>query len=171
MNIRIPIVQAILLVVISLLIGLGSNIISSKPIPWFAEELAVVDMVEINSDEPILAAISLEQAKVFFDEEVLFVDARDEGYYQAGHIKGAMKNIFLYELIFKIEEKQNKDTPLVVYCGDPGCGDSEQLAYDFKDMGFTKLYVFKGGWLEWSKAGYPSEVGKWIICLMVQLFY
>ena len=160
MNIRIPIVQAILLVVISLLIGLGSNIISSKPIPWFAEELAVVDMVEINSDEPILAAISLEQAKVFFDEEVLFVDARDEGYYQAGHIKGAMKNIFLYELIFKIEEKQNKDTPLVVYCGDPGCGDSEQLAYDFKDMGFTKLYVFKGGWLEWSKAGYPSEVGK-----------
>ena len=59
MNIRIPIVQAILLVVISLLIGLGSNIISSKPIPWFAEELAVVDMVEINSDEPILAAISL----------------------------------------------------------------------------------------------------------------
>ena len=160
MNIRIPIVQAILLVVLSLLIGLGSNIISSKPIPWFAEELAVVDMVEINSDEPILAAISLEQAKVFFDEEVLFVDARDEGYYQAGHIKGAMKNIFLYELIFKIEEKQNKDTPLVVYCGDPGCGDSEQLAYDFKDMGFTKLYVFKGGWLEWSKAGYPSEVGK-----------
>jgi rhodanese-related sulfurtransferase len=160
MNIRIPIVQAILLVVISLLIGLGSNIISSKPIPWFAEELAVVDMVEIKSDEPILAAISLKQAKVFFDEEVLFLDARDEGYYQAGHIKGAMKNIFLYELIFKIEEKQNKDTPLVVYCGDPGCGDSEQLAYDFKDMGFTKLYVFKGGWLEWSKAGYPSEVGK-----------
>ncbi|MDB9722993.1 rhodanese-like domain-containing protein [Candidatus Marinimicrobia bacterium] len=160
MNIRIPIVQAILLVVISLLIGLGSNIISSKPIPWFAEELAVVDMVEIKSDEPILAAISLKQAKVFFDEEVLFVDARDESYYEAGHIKGAMKNIFLYELIFKIEEKQNKDTPLVVYCGDPGCGDSEQLAYDFKDMGFTKLYVFKGGWLEWSKAGYPSEVGK-----------
>ena len=160
MNIRIPIVQSILLVVISLLIGLGSNIISSKPIPWFAEELAVVDMVEIKSDEPILAAISLKQAKVFFDEDVLFVDARDESYYEAGHIKGAMKNIFLYELIFKIEEKQNKDTPLVVYCGDPGCADSEQLAYDFKDMGFTKLYVFKGGWLEWSKAGYPSEVGK-----------
>jgi len=23
--------------------------------------------------------------------------------------------------------------------------------------GFNKLYVFKGGWLEWSKAEYPSE--------------
>jgi rhodanese-related sulfurtransferase len=160
MNIRIPILQAILLVLISILIGIGSNILSSKPLPWFAVELSVVEDVEIKSNEPILAAISIEQAKLFFDDEVLFVDARDEGYFEAGHIKGAMKNIFLYELIFNIEEKQNKDTPLVVYCGDPGCGDSEQLAYDLKDSGFTKLYVFKGGWLEWSKAGYPSDVGK-----------
>ncbi|MBT3797002.1 MAG: rhodanese-like domain-containing protein [Candidatus Marinimicrobia bacterium] len=160
MNIRIPIIQAILLVLISILIGIGSNILSSKPLPWFAVELSVVEDIEIKSNEPILAAISIEQAKLFFDDEVLFVDARDEGYFEAGHIKGAMKNIFLYELIFNIEEKQNKDTPLVVYCGDPGCGDSEQLAYDLKDSGFTKLYVFKGGWLEWSKAGYPSEVGK-----------
>jgi len=160
MNIRIPILQAILLVLISILIGIGSNILSSKPLPWFAVELSVVEDVEIKSNEPILAAISIEQAKLFFDDEVLFVDARDEGYFEAGHIKGAMKNIFLYELIFNIVEKQNTDAPLVVYCGDPGCGDSEQLAYDLKDSGFTKLYVFKGGWLEWSKAGYPSEVGK-----------
>ena len=163
MNIRIPIFQAILLALISILIGIGSNILSSKPLPWFSVELSVVEDVEIKSNEPILAAISIEQAKLFFDDEVLFVDARDEGYFEAGHIKGAMKNIFLYELIFNIEEKQNKNTPLVVYCGDPGCGDSEQLAYDLKDSGFTKLYVFKGGWLEWSKAGYPSEVGKWNI--------
>lgn len=160
MNTRVPIVQAILLVLISILIGIGSNIISSKPIPWFAVELAVVENVDTKSEDPILAAITLEQARDFFDESVLFVDARDEGYFKAGHIQGAMKNIFLMELIFNIEEKQSKNTSLVVYCGDPGCGDSEQLAYDLKEMGFTKLYVFKGGWLEWSKAGYPSEVGK-----------
>jgi rhodanese-related sulfurtransferase len=160
MNTRVPIVQAILLVLISILIGIGSNIISSKPIPWFAVELAVVENVDTKSEDPILAAITLEQARNFFDESVLFVDARDEGYFEAGHIQGAMKNIFLMELIFNIEEKQSKNTSLVVYCGDPGCGDSEQLAYDLKNMGFTKLYVFKGGWLEWSKADYPSEVGK-----------
>ena len=160
MNTKVPIVQAILLVLISILIGIGSNIISSKPIPWFAVELAVVENVDTKSEDPILAAITLEQARNFFDESVLFVDARDEGYFEAGHIQGAMKNIFLMELIFNIEEKQSKNTSLVVYCGDPGCGDSEQLAYDLKNMGFTKLYVFKGGWLEWSKAGYPSEVGK-----------
>ena len=64
---------------------------------------------------------------------------------------------FFMELIFNIESIQSKTDPLVVYCGDPGCGDSEDLAYDLQDSGFTKLYVIKGGWLEWSAAGYPSE--------------
>jgi rhodanese-related sulfurtransferase len=86
------------------------------------------------------------------------VDARDDGYYTAGHIQGALKNAFLMELIFSIEAIQEKNVPLVVYCGDPGCGDSEDLAYDLQDSGFNKLYVFKGGWLEWSKAEYPSEM-------------
>ena len=101
--------------------------------------------------------LSLTQAKNLFDDGILFVDARDDGYYTAGHIQGALKNAFLMELIFSIEAIQEKNAPLVVYCGDPGCGDSEDLAYDLQDSGFNKLYVFKGGWLEWSKAEYPSE--------------
>ena len=31
------------------------------------------------------------------------------------------------ELMFNIESIQSKSDPLVVYCGDPGCGDSEDL--------------------------------------------
>ena len=50
-------------------------------------------------------------------------------------------------MIFNIEDKQTKEDPIVVYCGDPGCGDSEDLAYDLKNEGFQKLFVFKG-WLE-----------------------
>ena len=61
------------------------------------------------------------------------------------------------ELLFNIESLQSKQDPLVVYCGDPGCGDSEDLAYNLQDAGFTKLYVFKGGRLEWAAAEYPSE--------------
>jgi rhodanese-related sulfurtransferase len=161
MDIRTPLGQSALLLLLSCIIGFGSNLVrTEKSIPWIAEKLAVVESVDTESDAPILAVISLDQAKDFFDNGVLFIDARDEGYYEAGHIKGAMRNGFLMELVFNIEEKQSKNDPLVVYCGDPGCGDSEDLAYDLKDSGFTKLYVFKGGWLEWSAAGYPSEVVK-----------
>ena len=160
MNIRSPIGQATFLLLLSCIIGISSNLFSSNSIPWIAPELNVAEAIDTTSDEAVLVAISLEQAKSFFDNGILFVDARDEGYYEAGHIQGAMRNAFLMELIFKIEERQGKDVPLVVYCGDPGCGDSEQLAYDLKDLGFTKLYVFKGGWVEWSGAAYPSEMGQ-----------
>ena len=158
MDIRTPLGQSAILLIFSCIIGFGSNLVRSETIPWIAEELTVAESVDTESDVPILVAISLAQAKSFYADSILFLDARDEGYYTKGHIKGAMKNAFLMELIFNIESFQSKDTPLVVYCGDPGCGDSEDLAYDLKDSGFTKLYVFKGGWVEWSAVSYPSDV-------------
>ena len=159
MDINKPLHQVLIFIVLSSLIGLGSNFVRSDSIPWFALELAVAESIDTDTDEPILIAISLDQAKSFHDKGVLFLDARDEGYFESGHIKGAMKNAFLMELVFNIEQKQSKLEPLVVYCGDPGCGDSEDLAYDLQDSGFTQLYVFKGGWVEWSAASYPSETG------------
>ena len=159
MNIRTPIGQAAFLLLFSCIIGFGSNSIRGDAIPWIAAELEIADSIapETESNNPILLAISLKQAKNLFDGGTLFVDARDDAYYIAGLIQGALKNAFLMELIFSIEAIQEKNAPLVVYCGDPGCGDSEDLAYDLQDSGFNKLYVFKGGWLEWSKAEYPSE--------------
>ena len=159
MDINKPLHQVITFLVLSSLIGFGSNFVRSDSIPWFAVELAVAESIDTDTDEAVLIAISLDQAKSFFDNGVLFIDARDEGYFESRHIKGAMKNAFLMELVFNIEQKQAKSDPLVVYCGDPGCGDSEDLAYDLQDSGFTQLYVFKGGWVEWSAASYPSETG------------
>ncbi|MDP6339185.1 MAG: rhodanese-like domain-containing protein [Candidatus Marinimicrobia bacterium] len=162
MNIRTPLGQAAFFLILSCIIGFGSNLVREDKIPWIAPELATTESLDVTDEthEPILAVISLVQAKQLFDDGILFVDARDDAYYSKGHIQGAMKNAFLMELIFNIEARQSKADPLVVYCGDPGCGDSEDLAYDLQDSGFTKLYVFKGGWLEWSKAGYPSEAGQ-----------
>ena len=161
MNFRTPIGQVAFLVLLSCIIGFGSNLVRADKIPWIAVELVTAESIDNNVEtgESVLVAISLEQAKNLFEQDILFVDARDEKYYDAGHIQGALKNAFLMELIFNIEKQQNKSDALVVYCGDPGCGDSEDLAYNLQDSGFTKIYVFKGGWLEWSNAGYPSETG------------
>ena len=149
MNYNNHIVQSSILVALSIIVALASNTIRSKSIPLLAKEIEQASTVDMVSDEPFLLTISLEQALDFYEKDVLFLDARDDGYYAQGHIKSAIKNIFFMELIFNIESIQSKNDPLVVYCGDPGCGDSEDLAYDLQDSGFTKLYVFKGGWLEW----------------------
>ena len=157
MNLERPISQAGVILLFSFVVSFASNFSSDAPLPLIAKDLEQATEEDLNSDEPVLLVVSLDQAKSFYDNKVLFLDARDEAYFNNGHIKGALKNIFLMELIFNIEEIQKKSDPLVVYCGDPGCGDSEDLAYNLQDYGFTKLYVFKGGWLEWSAANYPSE--------------
>ena len=152
-----PFNQVVFFVVISIFLSFSSNLVRKDSISLLAKKLEITEDIDIDSDESTLLAISLDKAKDFFENGVLFIDARDEVYYNDGHIKNAMKNVFLMELIFNIEEKQTKEDPIVVYCGDPGCGDSEDLAYDLQNEGFKKLFVFKGGWLEWSAANYPSD--------------
>lgn len=152
-----PFNQVVFFVVISIFLSFSSNLVRKDSIPLLAKKLEITEDIDLDSDESTLLAISLDKAKDFFENGVLFIDARDEVYYNDGHIKNAMKNVFLMELIFNIEEKQTKDDPIVVYCGDPGCGDSEDLAYDLQNEGFKKLFVFKGGWLEWSAANYPAD--------------
>ena len=152
-----PFNQVVFFVVISIFLSFSTNLARKDSIPFLAKKLEITEDIDLNSDESSLLAISLDKAKDFFENGVLFIDARDEVYYNDGHIKNAMKNVFLMELIFNIEEKQTKEDPIVVYCGDPGCGDSEDLAYDLHNEGFKKLFVFKGGWLEWSAANYPAD--------------
>lgn len=152
-----PFNQVVFFVVISIFLSFSSNLVRKDSIPFLAKKLEITEDIDLDSDESTLLAISLDKAKEFFENGVLFIDARDEVYYNDGHIKNAMKNVFLMELIFNIEDKQTKEDPIVVYCGDPGCGDSEDLAYDLQNEGFKKLFVFKGGWLEWSAANYPAD--------------
>ena len=79
MDINKPLHQVITFLVLSSLIGFGSNFIRTDSIPWFAVELAVAESIDTDTDEAVLIAISLDQAKSFFDNGVLFIDARDEG--------------------------------------------------------------------------------------------
>lgn len=157
MNFKNHIFQVYSIIILSVVISFSTNLIRPNSIPFLAKKLEQAESINFDSDEPLLLIISLDQAKEFYEKNTLFLDARDEVYYNKGHIKGAIKNIFFMELLFNIESMQSKQDPLVVYCGDPGCGDSEDLAYNLQDAGFTKLYVFKGGWLEWSAAKYPSK--------------
>ena len=73
----------------------------------------------------------------------------------AVHIKGAWNIPFFFELMFKLDSLQGKDSPVVLYCSGDECGSSEDLAYELQGEGFTNLYVFKGGWTKWSENGHP----------------
>lgn len=161
-SIRSPLWQSILLTGLAILIGLGLNLVRSDRIPWLAKKLTTAESIipERESPETFLVAITLDQAKSMYDQNMVFIDAREKEYYAQGHIQGAWENAFLFELVFNLEAKQGKETAFVIYCSDDGCGSSEELAYDLEAQGFTKIYVFKGGWYAWTEAGYPMEVSE-----------
>ena len=143
MNFKNHILQVNTILSISIVFSLAVNFLRPNSIPLLSKDLEQAETIDIDSDEPTLLTISIDQAKEFYEKNALFLDARDEEYFNRGHIKGALKNIFFMELIFNIESLQSKEEPLIVYCGDPGCGDSEDLAYNLQEAGFKKLYVFK----------------------------
>ena len=147
-------------IIISVVVGFGSNWFRNDSISLLAEELKTAtstDLLDVDISNPVLMAISIEQAREFYDGNVIFVDARDLEYFQEGHISGAWNSDNFSELIFKLDSLQGKDESIVTYCDGDECGSSEDLAYDLQDAGFTKLFVFVGGWSEWNQDGLSIE--------------
>jgi rhodanese-related sulfurtransferase len=94
---------------------------------------------------------------------VVFVDARNDEHYQAGHIPGA------YQLDhFRVQDYLATALPvcqvaeqIIVYCNGGDCDDSENTALFLRDAGIdkSKLFVYAGGIAEWTTNRMPVESG------------
>ena len=101
--------QVLFFLIISVVIGFGSNWLKDDPIPLFAVKLKIATTDDLLSDivtESALRAIGLDQARKFHNEDVVFVDARDLEYFQEGHIPGAWNSDNFSELVFKLDSLQ-----------------------------------------------------------------
>lgn len=89
---------------------------------------------------------------------LVVVDARLPAEYEAGHIAGAVN--IPYEQLPRYYERISEMVPygavVICYCQSVTCDDSENLARELKFMGYRDVLLYKGGWDEWSAAGYPS---------------
>lgn len=94
---------------------------------------------------------------------VIFIDARDDSHYTAGHIPGAWQ--FHH---YRAEDYLPTVLPacltalqIVVYCNGGECEDSEFAAIMLRDAGVPRenLFVYVGGITEWKANGLPVETG------------
>jgi rhodanese-related sulfurtransferase len=118
----------------------------------------------------LLLADSNQVAQLFHDPRcqqglVVFVDARSDEDYQAGHVPGAYEfPYYHYEKFFgPVVMACQAAEQVVVYCGGGECEDSELAATMLRDAGITnqgKLFVYGGGWTEWSTNRMPAEAGQ-----------
>ncbi len=91
----------------------------------------------------------------------LVLDAREPSEYAAGHIPGAV-NLPYDQVAGDLQKLEQLDTagrPIVVYCGGGNCEMSLSLAWDLVTAGQTRVAVYKGGYPDWTDAGFPSETG------------
>ena len=152
--------QSIILIALSILIGSIFNLLSDDGIPWISEPIKIVNNSEDALDilaEPSIREVEIETAKALHGSGILFVDARAEEYLSDGFIPGAIASDDISILSDQIETMIGFDTGFVIYCSDDDCGSSEELAYQFQDIGFNNILVFKGGWKSWKDAGLEIE--------------
>ncbi len=108
--------------------------------------------------------LSLVGAKLKFDKKKsVFLDARKNEEYQAGHIPGAY-NLFSEDLDQDAPKVlpliPDKDQDIVCYCHGGDCDMALRDARFLMDQGYTHVEVYLGGWPEWSKVGYPTAKGE-----------
>lgn len=148
--------QTIYIIICSIIVGILFNFLRPTGIPIIAKQINGFSN-NFQIDEFIIEIINLEIAKKFFYDDVLFVDARDNTSYMEGHITGAISPIPHDKMVDNIFNNHGFNEPFVIYCDNEECGFSEDLAYQLQAEGFSKIYVFSGGWNQWLVAKLPVE--------------
>ena len=90
-------------------------------------------------------------------QDVVYVDVREEGEWDAGHMPGA---VHLGRGVLEVKVNQvfpDPATPLVLYCAG---GNRSALAADvLQVMGYSNVASMIGGWRAWTQAGGETERG------------
>lgn len=134
---------------------------------WIACVFLGVGTVAVGSSGPEtpLQTLAGDQAWEAFQNQALFLDARQPADYVYGHIPGAV-NLPLRAVDFEdrlqafLASPETKPMNLVVvYCSGCCSTDSLFLAQHLKDAGFKRIQIFRDGFPGWLRAGHPHVVG------------
>lgn len=53
------------------------------------------------------------------------------------------------------EHLASKSTPVVFYCNGPRCGRSGNAVRKALELGYNRVFWFRGGWKEWTENDFP----------------
>ncbi len=94
----------------------------------------------------------------------VFIDARDDAHYQAGHIPGAWQLDHYYpeRYIDEVLPMARQADKVVVYCTGGDCEDSRLVADSLRGayaLDPMRIFIYVDGAHGWHKAGKPLEKG------------
>jgi rhodanese-related sulfurtransferase len=96
-------------------------------------------------------------AKVERGDDFILLETLAPETYAYGHLPGAL-NLPPGEVKRRAHELiPNRDTEVVVYCGNRGCHASTDAANELASLGYTRVLDYLDGKADWKEAGLPME--------------
>lgn len=153
--------QLIIILMLSVIFGLGVNLVSPNAIPYVGEwrELSKGDgpVIPPEAAEGDPSFIGIDVAHVeFTGGDVIFVDSRDPSEFECGTIPGSVNIPFemlpegdLEPYFDSAFGGAPKDTRIITFCSGEECDLSLHLARNLQYVGYDNVMIFFGGSREW----------------------
>jgi rhodanese-related sulfurtransferase len=101
--------------------------------------------------------VSMQTIQEMWKGDVLWIDARVQEQFDAGHVPGALllnEQKFEEQLVGYLDTLQTNNKPIVVYCSAAKCDASRHVLERLKQLlPIENAFVLKGGWKAWQAAG------------------
>src|SRR5690349_14315488 len=88
---------------------------------------------------------------------VTVVDALGGEYYAKQHLPGAIPLVEADVVEHAAALLPDRGAPIVTYCTNPSCPNSERVADRLAALGYTDVRRYREGIEDWTAAGLPTE--------------
>ena len=107
----------------------------------------------VANDDAAAASFPLltwEEVSAAMQDGAILADARRPEGYAEGHIEGAV-NVPVRDQVAFDKLPADKSAKLIFYCGGPYCRASLKAATRARELGYTNVAEYRGGYPEWKK--------------------
>lgn len=148
----------------------STNSSPAAPAPAPATNTLLETVAEMVKAKGLTLIDSNRVAELYHDpryeqDQIIFIDARNEDEYRKGHIPGAFlfDNIYYDKYAPTVLPACEHAWPIMVYChGGDSCDASINASLTLRQLGVPKerLLLYGGGFTEWETNGLPVEIGE-----------
>lgn len=107
-----------------------------------------------------MQTVSRQEAKELIEtrQDLMVVETLEEEYFRKFHLPGARNVPFSNGFDEQIQSvAPDKAAPILVYCQDSDCESSAKAARRLVELGYSEVYDYEAGKVDWQEAGLPVE--------------
>lgn len=117
----------------------------------------------ISKTESVMASLEINNPvrvkQIVLEKQRIILDVRPRDSYDQGHLPSALSFplVEFDDNIGHLLSSINRQASILVYCASFECTDSHTFSQRLKNLRFSDVKVFSGGFRQWQEMGYEIE--------------